>query len=151
MHPIALGEHMARQIVLVQPLHDDDPAGLARNASGAHGQVPPLQYGLSFLGTLRLPDIVGIIAHDAIGVLAAAVAPHRGREPVTAMVRLVVRFLVLVSGQAKFLLAAHLIPWPAYQGPAPDRVAGAELLIVGGKQPPDCRIQGPFPAWPEDA
>jgi hypothetical protein len=79
MHPIALLEHVARQIIFVQPLHDHDTAGVARHPAGAHGQVPPIQHGLPLQQTLRLLDIVGIVADDAIGVFAAAVAANRGR------------------------------------------------------------------------
>src|SRR5262245_43999127 len=113
MLKIALSEHMARQILMVQALHNDDAARVAGHAACADRLIPPAQHGLPFGWALCLLNVVRIVADDAIGMFAAAVSSDRRRQAVAAVIVGIVGFLVLVAGKAKGPLAQGPIPRPA--------------------------------------
>ncbi|MNY70365.1 hypothetical protein D3C86_2084850 [compost metagenome] len=71
------GEQIAREVVLVNPLHDHHAAhGLGIVGPGAHRLAPPGDRGRSYGLGLCLAYVVGVVDDDAIAALAGDGAVH---------------------------------------------------------------------------
>jgi len=99
---------MAREVGLVEPLHDDDHgvgAGLVEPRR--HRPVPPTEHRLPGHVRLRLVGLVGVVDDDPVAPLAGGHSVHRGGDAI-ARARVLKPLLGrLVAGQRPRLLAAH--------------------------------------------
>ena len=135
MLPAALLQHVARQVLFVQPLHDDHAAGVARRAAGGHRQIPPVDDGFTFGLALGLLDVVRVVNHDSVGVLASAVAAGRRGQAIAAARVFVIGFLVLIVGQRPLMAPAIAIPPAGQRRTGLHAVARAQSLVVGVEHP----------------
>src|SRR5262249_44978766 len=100
---------------------------------------------------LGLAHVVRVVDDEVLGVLAGHAAGHAGRESPTRAVVDVIRFDVLVRGEAKTIAPATRVPLGLHQTPCAKRVADGEAGVVGAGEPAGPRLPGPAPGGPEDA
>jgi hypothetical protein len=81
--PVLLTEHVADEVVLVQPLHDDDNGAATLVVEPAVKRViVPLVGGSSLRVGERLLRLQRIVDDDDVGAPSSQHASGRGREPV---------------------------------------------------------------------
>jgi hypothetical protein len=82
--PRLLPEHVADEVVLVQPLHDDDDHATALVVESAvEGVDEPLVAGLPLSLGKRLLRLQGIVDQDDVGAASGQHTACRGGEPVS--------------------------------------------------------------------
>ena len=110
MHPATFLQDVRRQVTGMQTLHDEHAAGVAGHATGAHRQIPPCQHGLPLGSALGLLDVVRIVADDTIRVFPGAMTANGSRQAITALLGLVVGFLILVISKSESACTPCLKP-----------------------------------------
>ena len=147
--PAALVQQMARQVLVMQPLHDDD-VGATHGVIEpvGHRLVPPVEGPLADDLTLLVADVVRIVDDNDVAAFAGKRAADGGRQPVAAPVIVEARLGVLVAGQVEAVAPAPLVDRAFDDAAALDAIPCAQPLRVAGEQEASFGRRDPCPRRP---
>ena len=102
---------MAREVLFVQSLHDDDKrARLWIVKARLHGLIPPLQHTLPDGAAVCFYRIVGVINADNVSPVPGQSTTNTGRDSEARQIILKTLLLVLIVGQFKLVTEVRLVP-----------------------------------------
>ena len=120
---------MAREVLFVQSLHNDDESSSLRIVEARlHGLIPPLQHTLPDFRTICFYRIVGIVNCDNVSPIPGQSTPDTGGDPIACLIVFKPLLLVLIVGQLKLVTEVRLVPraidQPSALNAIPDRQGG---------------------------
>src|ERR1039457_5467558 len=145
----ALGQQVAREVCLMQTLHDHNLMTTGQIIQArSHGAIPPFHRGVALGIRCRLIHRMWIIHHHIVAALASA-RRHRHYHPVASSDIFEAVLLVLVAAVLVTVAPARLILVRYDQATAFDTVAVGQRLAITAEQPSRLGMINPYPRPPQ--
>ena len=151
MHPrgIVLAENVRTEILLADPLHQQDRRSIERHTARAETVIPEFGRLLDLCIREHLPAcIMRVVDNFDVHVLTDDSATDRRRDPPAAGCRVEARLLVLLGAQLDGW-PARRIPFRLDQQPRPEVVTRRERLIETRAKKLEPWSARPRPRWIE--